>query len=176
MKISIGCLGVAIGAITLGICWATGAAATEIRVPQSGPVAFVAQLANGWTYAPASASSGNLEAPDKSSVITLVIGPNDPKTAAMSDDELANTFLLSMNAPAFTKKEPALLGGVNGYSYLSETTNSNNVTMNVQLYVIKPIGQFVAIAAVMSELRLNDAQSNSLEAMKKGVTLSNADN
>jgi|GEM_PF-4274246 len=153
------------------MCWATVATAEQIRVPQTGPVAFIAQLANGWTYVPNDANSGALVAPDTSSAISLMVELNDPTTAAMSDDQLANSLLLQMNAPAFTQKQPGTFGGVSAYAYSSRMTNSNNVTMNIQMFVIKPVGQYVAIAAIMSELQLNDAQSYSLEAMKKGVTI-----
>jgi len=144
----------AIGAIGLAVCWATVAAAEQVRVPQTGPVAFIAQLADGWTYVPHDANSGALVSPDTSSVITLAVLPNDPTTAALSDDQLANVLLLRMNAPAFTLKQPATLGGINTYAYSSRMTNSNSVTMNIQTLVIKSIGQYVAIATIMANCSL----------------------
>jgi hypothetical protein len=156
-------------ALLLVTSWTSNAVAQQIRFPQTGPVAFVIHLANGWT-ANSNADNILLHSPDNTSAIQLSILPGN---AASTTDQVANQIIASMSgAKPFTRKEPTAWSGYNGYDYFSSGVNPSNVALNVEIIVIKPIGQFIALANIISPQKTTVAEQNSLEAMKQGIDLS----
>jgi hypothetical protein len=152
-------------------CWAGIAVAADIHYPQNTSVAFDVHLANGWNADPDMTTSLNLTAPDTSSFISLTLATQDAPTAAQTPDQFANQALMSGNAAAFTKKETASISGVAAEAYFSQLQGSNNIPLNVTLILIKPLGKYLVSETIVSRTQLNDAEQASLDAMMKGINL-----
>jgi hypothetical protein len=154
-------------AVVLVLCWASVATADNIRYPQTGPVAFIIQLANGWT-ASADPNALNLIAPDKSSAITLTVKQQELAMAFGTSDQFANAAFKAANA-TFTKKEQASIGGIAAEAYFGTFMNSNNVPLVIEIVVIKRLS--LVAESIISEAQLNDAQNSSLAAMLRGISV-----
>jgi hypothetical protein len=152
-------------------CWAGFAVAADIHYPQNTSVAFDVHLANGWNADPDVTTNLKLTAPDSSSVISLLLAAQDAPTAAQTPDQFANQALMSGNAAAFTKKEPASISGIAAEAYFSQMPGSNNIPLNITLILIKPLGNYVVTEMIVARAQLNDAEQASLDAMMKGINL-----
>jgi hypothetical protein len=158
-------------AVVLLSCWAGSAVAADIHYPQNTSFAFDVHLANGWNANPDMTTNLNLTAPDTSSAISLTLAAQDAPTAAQTPDQFANQVLMGSNAAAFTKKEPASISGVAAQAYFSQMPGSNNIPLNITLILIKPLGKYLVSEMIVARTQLNDAEQASLDAMMKGINL-----
>jgi hypothetical protein len=158
-------------AILLLSCWAGFAVAADIHYPQNSPIAFDVHLANGWTANPDMTTNLKLTAPDNSSVISLLLAAQDAPTAAQTPDQFANQALMSGDAAAFTKKESASISGIAAEAYFSQMSGSDNMPLNITLILIKPLGNYLVMEMIVARNQLNDAEQASLDAMMKGINL-----
>jgi clan AA aspartic protease (TIGR02281 family) len=156
-----------LAAVTAGSVGA--AAAKDLRYPESGPVAFLLHLPDGWT-AKVGHSGSMLVIGDGSAAISLMLMHEDVRSLHQTPDELASTLLAATKAEPFNKHEKGAIGGVPADSYYSRLVSPNGQQV-MKINLIKSVHDYIVLETILSAVTIDSAQRAALAAALKGITL-----
>lgn len=157
-------------AVTAGSVGA--AAAKDLRYPESGPVAFLLHLPDGWT-AKVGHSGSMLVIGDGSAAISLMLMHEDVRSLHQTPDELASTLLAATKAEPFNKHEKGAIGGVPADSYYSRLVSPNGQQV-MKINLIKSVHDYIVLETILSAVTIDSAQRAALAGVLKGITLTGA--
>jgi hypothetical protein len=153
------------------IAGSVGAAAKDLRYPESGPVAFLLHLPDIWTAKVGNAGSMLVIGPDGSAAISLTLMHEDEVTLAKTPDELANTLFFAAKAEPFNKHEKGVIGGVPTDSYYSRMVSPTNGQQFMKINLIKSVHDYIVLETILTAATIDSAQRAALAAVLKGITL-----
>lgn len=150
---------------------AGAAAADDLRYPQSGPVAFLLHLPNGWNAKLDDSGNMLVVAPDRSAVLSLTVAKEDAATLKQTPDQFANTLLAFAKAEPFNKHEKGAIAGLPADTYYSRIVSASNVKATVKMNLIKPVHDYIVSETILTIAAITSAQQAALAAALKGITL-----
>ncbi|HWY60544.1 MAG TPA: hypothetical protein VNW15_01455 [Rhizomicrobium sp.] len=150
------------------LLWAGAAEATDIRFPETGNPAYAFQIPDDWVAS--TDTEGNMQVQQRINKVLLVlaIGPD----AGASLDEFAADMLKAAGADPSERREPATLGGRQGYIYYSVMDNPSDpsgLRINIRLTLVKPDASSIASCALLIDASANDADIAASEAVQNGM-------
>lgn len=157
-----------LAAVTAGSVGA--AAAKDLRYPESGPVAFLLHLPDGWTAKVGHSGTMLVIGPDGSAAISLMLMHEDVRSLHQTPDELASTLLAVAKAEPFNKHEKGAIGGVPADSYYSRLVSPNGQQV-MKINLIKSVHDYIVLETILTAATIDSAQRAALAAALKGITL-----
>jgi clan AA aspartic protease (TIGR02281 family) len=158
-----------LGAVTAGLVGA--AAAKDLRYPQSGPVAFLLHLPDGWTAKVGHSGSVLVTGRDGSAAISLMLIHENVRSLLQTPDELANTLLAIAKAEPFNKHEKGVIGDVPADSYYSRMVSPTNGQQLMKLILIKSVHEYIVLETILATVTIDSAQQAALAAALNGIRL-----
>jgi clan AA aspartic protease (TIGR02281 family) len=158
-----------LAAVTAGS--AGTAAAKDLRYPESGPIAFLLHLPDGWTAKAGNGGSMMVIGPDGSAAISLTLMHENELTLAKTPDELANTLFFAAKAEPFNKHEKGVIGGVPADSYHSRLVRTANGPQLMKINMIKSLQGYVVLETILTTATIDSFQQAALAAALRGIRL-----
>jgi clan AA aspartic protease (TIGR02281 family) len=158
-----------LAAVTAGSVGA--AAAKDLRYPQSGPVAFLLHLPDGWSAKVGHPGSMLVTGPDGSAAISLMLIHEDVRTLLQTTDELANTLFAIAKAEPFNKHEKGAIGDVPADSYYSRMVSPTNGQQLMKLNLIRSVHEYIVLETILATATIDSTQQAALAAALKGIRL-----
>jgi hypothetical protein len=159
-----------LAAIAIVIDWAGTATAKNIRYPEKGPVAFVLHIPDTWAVTQGDGYL-NLVTSDRSEVVSLVVSPDNEKTAAQTADDVANEALKIAKAEPFHTHKTIAFAGVQAEVCFSRMANDKNVHADIKMILVKSVRQYTLSQSVLTVAGIRADQTKALNAGLNGITV-----
>ena len=146
----------------------------DIRYPETGPVAFVIHLPDGWTGKLDDYGNFLINAPDHSAGLSLSVVHENAESLQQSADQFANVAFDAAKAEHFSRKEPSSISGVDAVAYYTRLVNPSGVNVLVKMILIKSVHDYVVSESTLTLTKLSSAQQSALDNVLEGITLTGA--
>ncbi len=152
--------------LTLALALLPPLSAKDVRHPATGSPAYAFTVPDDWTTQ--DGGSGNLLVmdPTRSTIVVILVVPSSD-----SLDKIAKDAIEVSKASPPTRKEATTISGCAGFTWYSTVQNPNNLTLSLEMTIVKIDDQTVASASLIMIPGVTPAAEAAARRVRNGLTL-----